>query len=148
MNADTAQLLAQLCHQCGIHLQLVIPYVNGTSVTTQVSLPAKPSQVSAQRPTPSSSTAMVPEGSHMTNTGCASDDLAIKVINSKCKWEAKTYILHSISVSHVTTLKCLKEIILEQLGKTVVSFRLGLMLDMLLAKTKSASARVMTLSLS
>ena len=60
----------------------------------------------------------------MINTKSTSVDLAIKVIIPKCKREAKTYILHSISVNNITTLKRLKEIILEQLGKSVVSFRL------------------------
>lgn len=141
MNADVARLLAQVCTQYGIRPQLVVPSVNATNVTTQVSLP-KPSQASTQGQTStatlaptriapatcansSSSTSSGPQGSHVTNTKCASVDLAIKVINPKCKREAKTYILHSISVSNITTLKRLKVIILEQLGKSVVSFQLG-----------------------
>lgn len=55
----------------------------------------------------------------MTNTGCASVDLAI--VRKKPKLTFST----QISISHVTTVKRLKEIILEQLGKTIVSFRLG-----------------------
>ena len=137
MNADVARLLAQVCNQYGICPQLVIPNVNATNVTTQVSLP-KPSQASTQGRTSTATlapTRIAPaqyasqstssQGSHVTKTKCASVDLTIKVINRKCKREAKTYILHSISVSNITTLKRLKEIILEQLGKSVVSFRLG-----------------------
>ena len=138
MNADAARLLAQLCHQCGIRPQLVIPNVNATSVTTQVSLPT---QASAQHPTTANSTPtarIVPalsglgsrsssgsQLSHVTNSKCTSVDLPIMVVNPKCKREAKTYILHSISVTDITTLKRLKEMILEQLCKNVVSFRLG-----------------------
>lgn len=138
MNADAARLLAQLCHQCDIRPQLVIPNVNATSVTTQVSLPT---QASAQHPTTANSTPTArivpaPSGlgsrsssgsqvSHVTNSKCTSVDLPIKVVNPKCRREAKTYILHTISVSDITTLKRLKEMILEQLGKNVVSFRLG-----------------------
>ena len=106
MNADAARLLAQLCHQCGIHPQLIIPNENNTSVTTQVSLPI---QASAQRPptvlsSPATETARIipapsgSQGSHVTNSKCTSVDLAIEVINPKCKQEIKTYILHSISV--------------------------------------------------
>ena len=137
MNADVARLLAQVCNQYGIRPQLVIPNVNATNVTTQVSLP-KPSQASTQGRTSTATlapTRIAPaqyasqstssQGSHVTKTKCASVDLTIKVINPKCKREAKTYILHSISVRNITTLKRLKEIILEQLGKSVVSFRLG-----------------------
>ena len=61
----------------------------------------------------------------MINTKCTSIDLAIKIINPKCKREAKTYIWPLISVNNITTLKRLKVIILEQLGKSVLSFRLG-----------------------
>ena len=134
MNTDTARLLAQLCNQCGIRPQLVIPNsnVNATAITTQVSLP-NPSQTSrpgqpslsstmarlAPAPTGPSSSSQV---SHVINN-CI--DLTIKVVNPKHKQEAKTYILHSVFVSHITTLKRLKEIILEQLGKSVVCFRLG-----------------------
>lgn len=141
MNADVARLLAQVCNQYGIRPQLVIPTnVNhATNVTTQVSLP-KPSQASTQSqtstatpaptriapaPAPCTSSSTSSQESRVTKAKCASVDLAIKVINPKCKREAKTYILHSISVSNITTLKRLKEIILEQLGKSVVSFRLG-----------------------
>ena len=132
MSADAARLLAQLCQQCGIRPQLVIPNVNATSVTTQVSLPT---QASAQHPTTASSmpTRIVPapsglgsrlsSGSQVSHVTNSKVHLPIKVVNPKCKREAKTYILRSISVSDVATLKRLKEIILEQLGKNV-SFRL------------------------
>ena len=136
MNTDVARLLAQVCQQCGIRPQLVIPNVNATNATTQVSLPNARSQASAQcrssttriapAPTPSSSTSVPSsQGSHMTNAKCGNVDVPIKVINPKCKREAKTYILHSICVGNITTLKRLKEIILEHLGKSVVSLRLG-----------------------
>ena len=137
MNADVARLLAQVCNQYGIRPQLIISNVNATNVTTQVSLP-KPSQASTQgrtstatlaptiiAPAQCASQSTSSQGSHVMKTKCTSVDLTIKVINPKCKQEAKTYILHSISVSNITTLKRLKEIILEQLGKNVVSFRLG-----------------------
>ena len=51
-------------------------------------------------------------------------DFTIRVINPKYKREAKTYVLHSVPMTHITTLKRFKEIILEQLGKNVVCFSL------------------------
>ena len=157
MKADVARLLAQVCHEYGIHPQFLIPNVNATNVTTQVSLP-KPSQAAASTqgqtstanpaptriapaPCASSSSSTSSQGSHVTITKCASVDLAIKVIiNPRCKREC---ILHSISVSNITTLKHLKEIILDHLGKSVVSFRLGFDVGYIVSATGSALARVM-----
>jgi hypothetical protein len=76
-------------------------------------------------PAPSAGSSSGSQVSHVTNSKSTSVDLPIKVVNPKCKREAKTYILHSISVGDITTLKRLKEMILEHLGKNVVSFRLG-----------------------
>ena len=52
-----------------------------------------------------------------TTTGSV---LTIKVINQKHKRETKTYILRSVTLNSVTTLKRFKEIVFEQLGKNVV----------------------------
>ena len=52
-------------------------------------------------------------------------DIPIRVINPKKKRDAKTYILKNIQPQTIRTLKCLREEILEQLGKSVVSFQLN-----------------------
>lgn len=49
-------------------------------------------------------------------------ELTIRVVTPKNKRNAKTYVLHSVPL--VTSLKGLKEVILEQLGKKVVCFDL------------------------
>ena len=48
-------------------------------------------------------------------------DISIRVINPKKKRDAKTYILKDVQPQMIRTLKCLREEILEQLGKGVVS---------------------------
>ena len=52
-------------------------------------------------------------------------DIPIRVINPKKKRDVKTYILKDIQPQMIRTLKCLREEILEQLGKGVVSFQLN-----------------------
>ena len=112
-------------------------FVNTTSVTTQVTLPSQ-SRPTAQNDCSTSltrtaansrqgnlsTTAQGPGSHQVSQTAPTLHDLTIKVINPKCKREAKTYILHSISINNITTLKRLKEVILEQLGKSVVTFSL------------------------
>ena len=51
-------------------------------------------------------------------------EVSIKVFTKKSKRDCKNYILHSVSVQSINTLKQLKEIILEQLGKRIISFDL------------------------
>ena len=50
-------------------------------------------------------------------------DIPIKVVNPTNKRESKTYML-SLQLEKITSLNCLREYILEQLGKSVVSFSL------------------------
>ena len=50
-------------------------------------------------------------------------DIPIKVINPSKKHESKTYML-SLQLDQVRTLECLREHILEQLGKDVIKFDL------------------------
>ena len=64
-------------------------------------------------------------GSAVSQTSQGSDtiDIPIKVVNPINKRESKTYML-SLPLEKMATLKCLREHILEQLGKSVVSFSL------------------------
>ena len=50
-------------------------------------------------------------------------DIPIKVINPSNKHESKTYML-SLQLEKMGTLKCLREHILDQLGKGVIKFNL------------------------
>ena len=49
----------------------------------------------------------------------------IKVVNPDQKRDTKTYILRDVQVESLVTLHALREEILEQLGKHVVSFKLN-----------------------
>lgn len=51
-------------------------------------------------------------------------DIPIKVINPSRKRDSKSYMLQGIEVEQMGTLNSLREIILDQLGKHVVSFKL------------------------
>lgn len=53
-----------------------------------------------------------------------SAEVSIKVFTKKNKRDYKNYILHSICVRSINTLKQLKEVILEHLGKRIISFDL------------------------
>ena len=128
MNSDVARLLAQIC---GVNPQarLLLPTnVNSTSVTTQVSLPGRSHPGNSLAPSSSTKPTTSSSGSSYqvsdTTTGSVPVDLTIKVINPKHKRETKTYILRSVTLNSVTTLKRLKEIVFEQLGKNVVCFSL------------------------
>ena len=121
MNSDVARLLAQIC---GVNPQtrLLLPTnVNSTSVTTQVSLPGQSHPGNTLAPSSSTKPTTLSSGSSCqvsdTTTGSV---LTIKVINQKHKRETKTYILRSVTLNSVTTLKRFKEIVFEQLGKNVV----------------------------
>ena len=57
------------------------------------------------------------------SSGVDTFDIPIKVVNRINKRESKTYML-SLQLEKMTSLKCLREDILEQLGKSVVSFSL------------------------
>ena len=60
-----------------------------------------------------------------TDTHDTMTDISIRVINPKKKRDAKTYILKDIQPQKIRTPKCLRKEILEQLGKSVVSFQLN-----------------------
>ncbi len=55
---------------------------------------------------------------------CTVTDVSIRVINPERKRDAKMFILKSIELTTFRTVKGLREEILEQLGKNVVSFQL------------------------
>ena len=57
------------------------------------------------------------------SSGVDTFDIPIKVVNRINKCESKTYML-SLQLEKMASLKCLREDILEQLGKSVVIFSL------------------------
>ena len=74
--------------------------------------------------------AVASQGSGLEAQSCSESrdtttDIPIRVINPKKKRDAKTYILKDIQPQRIRTLKCLREEIFEQLGKTVVNFQLN-----------------------
>ena len=62
---------------------------------------------------------LIPQASSVSKETDSGVDFTVKVINPQYKREAKTYMLHSVPMTHITTFK---EIIFEQLGKNVVCF--------------------------
>ena len=60
-----------------------------------------------------------PVADHVSNA----INIPIKVVKLSNKRDSKTYMLN-LQLEQLTTLKCLREQILEQLGKSVVSFDL------------------------
>ena len=66
---------------------------------------------------------VLPPDSRQNEMSKGKDSIPIKVINPLKKRESKTYMLN-IHISTIGTLKHLREEILEQLGKDVVSFNL------------------------
>ena len=85
-----------------------------TKVGTQVSDSGSIGQLKVQ-----STGSVASEASQGSNT----IDIPVKVVNPINKRESKMYML-SLPLEKMTTLKCLREHILEQLGKGVVSFSL------------------------